>query len=151
MKTKKFSIAFVLIALPIVFSIVAISGFSQGSQPTSSLSQVQREQILHNITSVVLPYGLFDRAHQLGNFPADEIAYSAGNASSNSNTQEIILPYGIFVRTTPEQSKADQISDPQWATHHHFLPNDQAIIDNALSQHAKATGTIGGTVTSSTY
>ncbi|MCY0892601.1 MAG: hypothetical protein OWR52_03715 [Acidibacillus sp.] len=147
MKLTKSSKIVALIALPIVS--VALFGFAnptflgitmngnQIPQSTIPFSKSQTLQMEYSLTDILTPNGDFERTHTLGVFPSSEVAYSQEQAATDSGIQEIILPYGIFVKTTAAKEKAQQLADPSWANDHHYQPGDASLIQEALSKQGK--------------
>ncbi|KUO94933.1 hypothetical protein [Ferroacidibacillus organovorans] len=133
-----------LVALPIVsltlfgfanptFLGITMNG-TQVPQSSVPLTKSQLLQMEYSLTDILMPSGDFVRTHSLGNFPTNEIAYSRKQALTNPQIQEIILPYGIFVKTTAAAEKAQQLADSHWVNDHHYQPGDAALIQQALSQ-----------------
>ena len=138
-----------LIALPI--ASLALFGFTNPQflgmtvngvrypQSTVPLTQQQSLHIERSITDIITPNGDFVRTHSLGNFPSDEISYSPMDIPGK-NIQELIFPFGIFMKTPQTVEKAQQLADPNWAKDHHYQPQDGVLIHEAL-QSIPTTGT----------
>lgn len=102
-KTKKFYVSVVLSATLVTLGTVTalaagpmLDGKSVQQEPR--LIQAQINNISEQIQSITMPTVYFVRANNAGSFPTSEITHSKEVALNNQNIQEIILPYGTFVR-----------------------------------------------------
>jgi hypothetical protein len=148
-----------LIALPI--ASLALFGFTNPQllgmtvngvfypQSKVPLTQQQSLHIERSITDIITPNGDFVRTHSLGNFPSDEIFYSPMDIPGK-NIQELIFPFGIFVKTSPSVEKAQQLADPNWAKDHHYQPQDGVLIREALQSTPASSTPASSIPTSST-
>lgn len=120
MNRKSMVLGSLIITAPMVSLL--LFGFSNGnfaqvndkkiSQP--SLSQSQISHIQNHIEDITTPNGVYIRTNHVVELPANEIAYN-NDESTKYGIEEIILPYGTFVKTTLYGLKSFQ---EQWQKTH---------------------------------